>query len=77
MFLFRYQGDANNDNWIRVEVPLDSPRKFSIEFAATMGSGEKGDIVLDDISFSSGCSIGGKASGGRLLIHLLIHVLTT
>ena len=54
-----YQGDANNNNWIRVELPLDSTQKFSIEFVATVGTGEKGDMVLDDISFSHGCTVGG------------------
>ena len=60
IFILHYQGDANNDNWLRVEIPLDSAQKFSIEFVATLGSGEKGDIVLDDISFSHRCSIGGR-----------------
>ncbi|CAB4000024.1 MAM and LDL-receptor class A domain-containing 2 [Paramuricea clavata] len=57
--VWKTRGDVNNANWIRVDVPLDSPQKFSIEFVATMGSGERGDIVLDDISFSHGCSVGG------------------
>lgn len=58
-YIFFYLGDANNDNWIRVDLPLDSNERFSIEFVATIGSGEKGDIVIDDISFSHSCSIGG------------------
>ena len=62
VFLFpvlRFQGDPNNDNWIRVELPLDSAQKFSIEFVATLGTGEKGDIAIDDVSFSDGCEVGG------------------
>ena len=60
MFCLYSQGDANNGNWIRVEMPLDSPKRFSIEFVATIGTGEKGDVVIDDISFSHGCSLGGR-----------------
>lgn len=59
-FLFRV-GEGNNDNWIRAEVSLDSPRPFYIEFVATVGTGEKGDIVLDDVSFSHGCMAGGRS----------------
>ena len=43
-----------------MELPLDSPINFSVEFVGVMGTGEKGDIAIDDISFSDGCETGGK-----------------
>ena len=66
----RCQGDANNNNWIRVELPMDSTQKFSIEFVAMIGTGEKGDMVLDDISFSRGCTVGGRLNGLTVLLDL-------
>lgn len=57
---FVVQGDPNNDNWVRVELPLNSPVNFGVQFVGTMGTGEKGDIAIDDVSFSDGCEVGGK-----------------
>ncbi|XP_049338853.1 MAM and LDL-receptor class A domain-containing protein 1 [Astyanax mexicanus] len=41
--------------WIRHEVPLSSAEHFQVMFEGTVGRNSKGDICLDDITFSPGC----------------------
>ncbi|KAK3546298.1 hypothetical protein QTP70_025705 [Hemibagrus guttatus] len=41
--------------WIRQEVPLSSKEHFEVLFEGKMGGNRKGDISIDDITFSPGC----------------------
>ncbi|XP_058249959.1 MAM and LDL-receptor class A domain-containing protein 1 [Hemibagrus wyckioides] len=41
--------------WIRQEVPLSSKEHFQVMFEGKMGGNRKGDISIDDITFSPGC----------------------
>ncbi|XP_046708496.1 MAM and LDL-receptor class A domain-containing protein 1 isoform X3 [Silurus meridionalis] len=46
-----YQGNY----WIRQEVPLISKEHFQVMFEGRMGQNGRGDISIDDITFSPGC----------------------
>lgn len=46
-----YQGNY----WIRQEVPLFSKEHFQVMLEGKMGQTERGDISIDDITFSPGC----------------------
>ncbi|CAG5896220.1 unnamed protein product [Menidia menidia] len=47
-------GDQGNF-WQMKELPLSSPEDFRVLLEGRVGRTEKGDICLDDISFSPGC----------------------
>ncbi|KAM3838196.1 MAM and LDL-receptor class A domain-containing protein 1-like, partial [Diretmus argenteus] len=52
--LLKLTGDQGN-YWQRREVPLSSARDFQVVFEGKVGRSPKGDICLDDITFSPGC----------------------
>lgn len=45
------------NSWLRAEIPLTSEAPFRVLIEAVVGSGYKGDIGLDDISFTPDCVI--------------------
>lgn len=52
--LLNLTGDQGN-YWQMREVPLSHTRDFQVTFEGKVGRSSKGDICLDDITFSSGC----------------------
>ncbi|XP_064634424.1 MAM and LDL-receptor class A domain-containing protein 2-like isoform X2 [Lineus longissimus] len=52
--LWEEEGDKGNF-WARGEVILDEKQDFQVIFEGTVGKGWKGDIAIDDISFTPGC----------------------
>lgn len=52
--LVNLTGDQGN-YWQMREIQLSSSRDFQVVFEGKVGHSEKGDICLDDITFSPGC----------------------
>ncbi|XP_035268745.1 MAM and LDL-receptor class A domain-containing protein 1 isoform X1 [Anguilla anguilla] len=52
--LLNLTGDQGN-YWQRREVDLAAPEDFQVMFEGSIGKGNRGDICLDDITFSPGC----------------------
>lgn len=52
--LLNLTGDQGN-YWQRREVNLTAPEDFQVMFEGKIGRGTRGDICLDDITFSPGC----------------------
>uniref|UniRef100_A0A3Q3ANM4 MAM and LDL receptor class A domain containing 1 n=1 Tax=Kryptolebias marmoratus TaxID=37003 RepID=A0A3Q3ANM4_KRYMA len=52
--LLNLTGDQGN-YWQMREIQLSSSRDFKVVFEGKVGRSEKGDICLDDITFSPGC----------------------
>uniref|UniRef100_A0A8C9YZL1 MAM and LDL receptor class A domain containing 1 n=1 Tax=Sander lucioperca TaxID=283035 RepID=A0A8C9YZL1_SANLU len=52
--LVNLTGDQGN-YWQMREIPLSHNRDFQVMFEGKVGRSEKGDICLDDITFSPGC----------------------
>nr|XP_054607469.1 MAM and LDL-receptor class A domain-containing protein 1 isoform X2 [Nothobranchius furzeri] len=59
--LLNLTGDQGN-NWQMREIQLSSSRDFQVVFEGKVGRGEKGDICLDDITFSPGCLLASSAT---------------
>ncbi|XP_032360131.1 MAM and LDL-receptor class A domain-containing protein 1 isoform X1 [Etheostoma spectabile] len=53
-------GDQGN-YWQMREIPLSHNRDFQVMFEGKVGRSEKGDICLDDITFSPGCLLASSA----------------
>ncbi|WAR02785.1 MLRP2-like protein [Mya arenaria] len=45
------------DGWLRADVPLTSNAPFRVVMEAVVGHGPKGDIAIDDVSFTPGCTL--------------------
>ncbi|XP_036374066.1 MAM and LDL-receptor class A domain-containing protein 1 [Megalops cyprinoides] len=54
LLLLNLTGDQGN-YWQRREVSLVATEDFHVTFEGKIGKGTKGDICLDDITFTSGC----------------------
>ena len=54
--IFSEDGD-HGDVWNRGIVFLNSSQSFVVKIISIRGSGIKGDIALDDVSFSPGCTL--------------------
>ncbi|XP_047424790.1 MAM and LDL-receptor class A domain-containing protein 1 isoform X2 [Mugil cephalus] len=52
--LLNLTGDQGN-YWQMKEIPLSGSRDFQVMFEGKVGRSSKGDICLDDITFSPGC----------------------
>ncbi|XP_061569314.1 MAM and LDL-receptor class A domain-containing protein 1 isoform X2 [Cololabis saira] len=52
--LLNLTGDQGN-YWQMRELPLSSPRDFQVVLEGKVGRSERGDVCLDDITFSPGC----------------------
>lgn len=52
--LLNLTGDQGN-NWQMKEIPLSDSADFQVVFEGKVGPSPKGDICLDDITFSPGC----------------------
>uniref|UniRef100_A0A4W3HDP5 MAM and LDL receptor class A domain containing 1 n=1 Tax=Callorhinchus milii TaxID=7868 RepID=A0A4W3HDP5_CALMI len=52
--LFNLTGDQGN-YWKRAKIPLSADEDFEILFEGWVGKGTKGDISLDDITFTKEC----------------------
>ncbi|XP_011487300.1 MAM and LDL-receptor class A domain-containing protein 1 [Oryzias latipes] len=59
--LLELTGDQGN-YWQMREIPLSHHRDFQVVFEGKVGRSEKGDICLDDITFSPGCLLGPEVS---------------
>ena len=46
-----------DDEWLRLDTPLISPTPFRVIIEAVVGHGFKGDIAIDDISFTLDCKV--------------------
>ncbi|XP_037829280.1 MAM and LDL-receptor class A domain-containing protein 1 isoform X2 [Kryptolebias marmoratus] len=58
--LLNLTGDQGN-YWQMREIQLSSSRDFKVVFEGKVGRSEKGDICLDDITFSPGCLLAPSA----------------
>ncbi|XP_044033161.1 MAM and LDL-receptor class A domain-containing protein 1 isoform X1 [Siniperca chuatsi] len=58
--LLNLTGDQGN-YWQMREIPLSSTRDFQVMFEGKVGRSPKGDICLDDITFSPGCLLASSA----------------
>ncbi|XP_039982288.1 MAM and LDL-receptor class A domain-containing protein 1 [Xiphias gladius] len=58
--LLNLTGDQGN-YWQMREIPLTYARDFQIMFEGKVGRSSKGDICLDDITFSPGCLLASSA----------------
>ncbi|XP_076017204.1 MAM and LDL-receptor class A domain-containing protein 1 [Genypterus blacodes] len=58
--LLNLTGDQGN-NWQMREIPLSSAADFQVVFEGKVGRSPKGDICLDDITFSPGCLFASSA----------------
>ncbi|XP_064410804.1 MAM and LDL-receptor class A domain-containing protein 1 [Latimeria chalumnae] len=54
ILLLNFTGDQGNF-WQRGEIPLRSKEDFNIIFEGQVGKGSKGDIALDDLTFTKEC----------------------
>uniref|UniRef100_A0A8C3AYV8 MAM and LDL receptor class A domain containing 1 n=1 Tax=Cyclopterus lumpus TaxID=8103 RepID=A0A8C3AYV8_CYCLU len=54
--LLNLTGDQGN-YWQMREIPLSHERDFQVMFEGKVGRSQKGDICLDDITFSPGCLV--------------------
>ena len=54
IYTLHYIGDQG-DIWKQVTIPISSDMTFKIAIEAFRGTGYKGDIAIDDISFTPGC----------------------
>lgn len=52
--LLNLTGDQGN-YWQMREIPLSDTRDFQVMFEGKVGRSSRGDICLDDITFSPGC----------------------
>jgi len=71
-----FPGDPNNRNWLRADVALDSRyNDFYVGIEATVGGDDKTDIAIDDVSFTSGCYVGGTPAPptGKILFFTFIQ----
>ncbi|XP_029935423.1 MAM and LDL-receptor class A domain-containing protein 1 [Myripristis murdjan] len=59
--LLNLTGDQGN-YWQMREIPLSSARDFQVMFEGKVGRSPKGDICLDDITFSPGCLLATSAT---------------
>ncbi|TWW70868.1 MAM and LDL-receptor class A domain-containing protein 1 [Takifugu flavidus] len=62
--LLNLTGDQGN-YWQMGEVPLSDIWDFQVIFEGKVGRNPKGDICLDDITFSPGCLLGTSAGGSE------------
>ena len=80
LLLLNLTGDQGN-YWQRREIALASHVDFRVMFEGTVGHTAKGDVCLDDITFSSGCLLSSFSPGdlpsppGKLQSPLLLMVL--
>ncbi|XP_054622204.1 MAM and LDL-receptor class A domain-containing protein 1 isoform X4 [Dunckerocampus dactyliophorus] len=58
--LLNLTGDQGN-YWQMMEVPLGHTKDFQVMFEGKVGRNPKGDICLDDITFSPGCLLASSA----------------
>lgn len=58
--LLNLTGDQGN-YWQMREIPLSYTRDFQVVFEGKVGRSPKGDICLDDITFSPGCLLASTA----------------
>ncbi|KAL6097716.1 malrd1 [Pungitius sinensis] len=58
--LWNLTGDQGN-YWQMREVPLSHDRDFRVVFEGKVGRSAKGDICVDDITFSAGCLLASSA----------------
>ncbi|XP_077978864.1 MAM and LDL-receptor class A domain-containing protein 1-like [Glandiceps talaboti] len=50
--------DGQQQNaWLRAEVVLNKNVKFQVVIEGVRGNGDRGDVAVDDISFTPGCSL--------------------
>ncbi|XP_070566222.1 MAM and LDL-receptor class A domain-containing protein 1-like [Ptychodera flava] len=49
-------GNKGKD-WIRLEVTLTSNEMFQVVIVGERGPGDRGDVAIDDVSFTPGCKI--------------------
>ncbi|KAJ8419179.1 hypothetical protein AAFF_G00006780 [Aldrovandia affinis] len=61
LLLLNLTGDQGN-YWQRREVTLAAPEDFQVMFEGKIGKGTKGDICLDDITFTPGCLLSSSPS---------------
>lgn len=54
--LWNLTGDQGN-YWQMREIPLSHDRDFQVVFEGKVGRSAKGDICVDDITFSAGCML--------------------
>ncbi|XP_062336134.1 MAM and LDL-receptor class A domain-containing protein 1 [Osmerus eperlanus] len=62
LLLLNLTGDQGN-YWQRREIALASHVDFRVMFEGTVGHTAKGDVCLDDITFSSGCLLSSSSPG--------------
>lgn len=62
--LLNLTGDQGN-YWQMGEVPLSDIWDFQVIFEGKVGRNPKGDICLDDITFSPGCLLASSAGGSQ------------
>lgn len=62
--LLNLTGDQGN-YWQMGEVPLSDIWDFQVIFEGKVGRNPKGDICLDDITFSPGCLLASSAGGSE------------
>lgn len=58
--LLNLTGDQGN-YWQMREIPLSHTEDFQVMFEGKVGRSPKGDICLDDITFSPGCLLASSA----------------
>lgn len=63
--LLTLTGDQGN-YWQMREIPLSDVADFQVVFEGQVGRSPKGDICLDDITFSPGCLLAPDSSGQAL-----------
>ncbi|KAM6977638.1 MAM and LDL-receptor class A domain-containing protein 1 [Aplochiton taeniatus] len=62
--LLNVTGNQGN-YWQSREIQLSSPRDFQVLFLGKIGPSAKGDICLDDITFSPGCLLASTSGTGE------------
>lgn len=62
--LLNLTGDQGN-YWQRRDIHLTSTVDFQVMFEGKIGHGAKGDICLDDITFSPGCLLSSTAGANE------------
>ena len=55
-FLFSASGN-HGDTWLKSEVNFSANERFFLVFEGVIGDGYRGDIAIDDLSFSQQCSV--------------------
>lgn len=58
--LLNLTGDQGN-YWQMRDIPLSDSRDFQVVFEGKVGRSPKGDMCLDDITFSPGCLLASSA----------------